>query len=116
VALRATELILNPRQVRQDLNLSRERMARLLDVSAKTIERWEAQNQLPAVRAQRERLARIQEIARLGQLIYGPEAFRSFLSAPLAEFEGRTALQLIELGLAERVLAALAADYEGLGY
>jgi hypothetical protein len=38
------------------------------------------------------------------------------MSAPLAEFDGLTPLQLIERGEADRVLAALAADYEGAGY
>jgi DNA-binding transcriptional regulator YiaG len=31
---------LRPDELRRDLNLSRERMARLVDVSAKTVERW----------------------------------------------------------------------------
>ena len=91
-------------------------MARLLDVSAKTIERWEAQGALPASRAVRERLAKLQEIARLGLLVYTSAGFHRFLTIPLPEFEGRTALQMIELGQEDRVIAALAADYEGLGY
>jgi putative PIN family toxin of toxin-antitoxin system len=51
----------------------------------------------------------------LGLTVYGPEGFQRFLRTPLREFEGRTALQLLEVGETGRVLAALAADYEGLG-
>ena len=105
---------LHPRQIREQLQLSRERMARLLDVTAKTIERWEGRDVPTAPRLQ-HRLASLHEIAQLGMTVYTAEGFRQFLTTPLPEFEGRTALQLIELDEAERVLAALAADYEGLG-
>lgn len=105
-----------PREMRQALKLSRERMGRLLDVSSKTIERWEERNALPVNRALLDRLARIQEVIQLGMLVYTTEGFHRFLTTPLAVFGGRTALQLIETGQADRVVAALAADYEGLGY
>jgi hypothetical protein len=90
-------------------------MGRLVDVSAKTIERWEELDRVPYSREVRERLATIQEIIHLGLVVYTAEGLREFLATPLAEFDGRTALQLIELGQGDRVLAALAADYEGLG-
>jgi len=104
------------RKLRADLRLSRERMGRLLDVSAKTVERWEERGALPAGLMARQRLAQLRDIAELGLMVYTPAGFDSFLRTPLAEFGGTTALQLIELGQAERVLGALAADYEGLGY
>jgi hypothetical protein len=104
-----------PGQLRHELSLSRERMARLLDVSAKTIERWEARGTMPASRAARLRLARVEDVARLGRLVYTPEGFQQFLTTPLPVFDGATALQLIEIGQADRVIAALAQDYEGLG-
>ncbi len=116
MALRATAPALNPRKIRSDLSLSRERMSRLIDVSAKTIERWEAQDKAPAARLLRERLAKLQEISELGLLVYTRDGLRQFLTTPLPDFDGHTALQLIELGQEDRVLAALAADYEGLGY
>jgi hypothetical protein len=90
-------------------------MGRLVDVSAKTIERWEELDRVPYSREVRERFATIQEIIHLGLVVYTAEGLREFLATPLAEFDGRTALQLIELGQGDRVLAALAADYEGLG-
>lgn len=106
----------NLRHVREDLKLSRERMARLLGVSSKTVQRWEERNLSPGTPVLASRLAKIQEIARLGQAVYTSEGFRRLLRTPLAQLEGRTPLQLIEIGESDRVLSVLAADYEGLGY
>jgi hypothetical protein len=61
-------------------------------------------------------MAQLREIAELGATVYTREGLAVFLEAPLAEFDGLTALQLIERGEADRVLAAIAADYEGAGY
>jgi DNA-binding XRE family transcriptional regulator len=112
------EFVVRPDELRRDLSLSRERMARLIDVSAKTVERWEHQQGLPlgASSRVREQLAQIQEIRDLGLIVYTPEGFQLFLKTPLPTFAGRTALQMIEQGHAEAVFAALASDYEGLGY
>jgi DNA-binding XRE family transcriptional regulator len=109
---------LRPGELRRDLNLSRERMARLVDVSAKTVERWEHQHALPA-RANsriRTKLAFIQDVRDLGLTVYTPEGFQEFLRTPLPTFDGRTPLQMIEQGKVDDVIAALASDYEGLGY
>lgn len=106
----------HPRELRRLLNLSRERMARLLDVSAKTIERWEQRDERPSSTQVRQRLAQLQEIAQLGHIVYTPEGFSMFLTTPFPTFDGRTALQMIELGQAEQVLGALAEDYEGIGF
>lgn len=110
------EYVVRPGDLRRDLSLWRERMARLVDVSAKTIERWEHQQGLPVRASSRVRaqLAQIQEIRDLGLIVYTPEGFRQLLATSLPEFEGRTALQMIEQGRADAVLAALAADYEGV--
>lgn len=105
-----------PRDLRAAFRLSRERLARLLGVSTKTVERWEARPTQPARDETRARMAQLREIAELGGIVYGREALGDFMAAPLAEFGGLTPLQLIERGEAERVLAALAADYEGAGY
>jgi DNA-binding XRE family transcriptional regulator len=107
---------LEPRELRRDLNLSRERMARLIDVSSKTIERLEEQGSFPTGSKARARLARIQEVRDLGLMVYTEEGFRQFLRTPLPMFKSRTPLQMIEHGDIDQVLAALASDYEGLGY
>ena len=101
--------------LRRTLGVSRERMARLFDVSAKTIERWEGRDVLPATTVARQRLTQLQQVAELGLLVYGREGLNRFLSTPLHDFQDYTGFQLIEMGRAERVIAALAADYEGLG-
>ena len=106
---------LSPRTVRSDLRLSRERMARLFDVSTKTIERWEAADSLPSSAHARNRLGMLRQIADLGLVVYAPDGFERFLETPLSELGGHTPLQAIERGEPERVLALLAADYEGLG-
>jgi hypothetical protein len=109
---------LRPDELRRDLNLSRERMARLVDVSAKTVERWEDLRGLPPRASSRVRvqLAQIQEMRDLGLSVYTPEGFQHFLRTPLPSFGSRTPLQLIEQGRVDDVVAALAADYEGLGF
>ena len=120
----ARTVTLAPRELRRDLNLSRERMARLIDVSSKTIERLEEQSASPAaakVRPQPNskawaRFAKIQEMRDLGVMVYTEEGFRQFLRTPLPIFKSRTPLQVIEQGEIDQVIAALASDYEGLGY
>jgi transcriptional regulator with XRE-family HTH domain len=107
---------IQPRDLREVFRLSRERLARLLGVSAKTVERWEAKPTRPARDEIRLRMAQLREIADLGAAVYTREGLADFLDAPLAEWDGLTALQLIERGQADRVLASLAADYEGSGY
>ena len=107
---------IQPRDLRDVFRLSRERLARILGVSAKTVERWEAKPTRPARDEIRMRMAQLREIADLGAAVYTREGLANVLDAPLAEWGGLTALQLIERGEAERVLASLAADFEGSGY
>lgn len=107
---------IQPRDLRAAFRLSRERLARLIGVSAKTVERWEAKPTRPARDEIRARMAQLHQIADLGATVYTRERLADFLDAPLAEFDGLTPLQLIERGQADRVLEALASDYEGSGY
>jgi DNA-binding transcriptional regulator YiaG len=104
----------DPREIREELGLSRESMGRLIGVSQKTIERWERAGAVPV--AQQEGLRQLQQIARLGALVYTPEGFARFLRTQLTAFGGFTPMDAIGNGRADEVLAALAADYEGLGH
>lgn len=106
---------LNPLEIRQNLDLSQERMSYLLHVSAKTLGRWEKSETLPNAEA-KQHLAKLKEIADLVHMVYTPLGVREFLSTPMEVFGGYTALDLIGLGQHDKVIAALAADYEGLGY
>lgn len=101
------------RSLRAAFGLSRERFAPLLGTTAKSIERWEARDIPTAQDLARGRLAQLQRIAELGQSVYTPRGLHEFISMPLPVFDGRTALQLIQQGQADQVVAALASDYEG---
>ncbi len=108
---------LDVRALRNCLGLSRERMGRLFGVTGKTIERWEARPGLPTGNSGHiSRLIAVQEIAALGTAIYTREGFIDFLRLPMPVFGGLPALQLLERGETETVLAALGSDYEGIGY
>ena len=109
----ATSALPAPRDLRRELALSRERMARLLSVSSKTVERWEAQAHPPRSERAVARLATLGEVVRVARLVYGPDGVRAFLTTPTREFGGRSPLQLLEQDEGDRVLATLAADYEG---
>jgi transcriptional regulator with XRE-family HTH domain len=105
---------LPPRALREALGVSCEQMARLLGVSAKSAERWEAGGKLPTGPAVRQRLAQLQEIAELGRMVYTPKGLVLFLQSRFPEFNGCTGLELIEGGEGERVIGALASDFEGV--
>jgi DNA-binding XRE family transcriptional regulator len=106
---------LTVRSVRAGLGLSRERMARLLDVSTRTVERWEARDELPSSRFALDQLASLVRVVELGRVVYDEPSFRRFFVTPLPAFDGRSALQLAEIGRADRVVGALASLYEGQG-
>jgi predicted transcriptional regulator len=106
---------LDVREIRQGLGLSRERFARLLDVSARTVERWEEHDELPSRAGVRQRLLTLREIEEMGRLVYEPAALRRFLASPMPAFGGQSALQLVAAGQSGRVLGALASLYEGQG-
>ena len=106
---------LDPLQIRQALSLSREHMGRLVQASAKTLERWEKGQATPSAVAM-QHLAKLHEIVNLGLMVYTPEGFKEFLKTPLEVFDGYSASQLMAIGQHNRVLAVLAADYEGQGY
>src|ERR1700737_1927257 len=89
--------------IRRNFSFSRERMARLLDVSSKTIERWEERGVLPNNRTAVDRLSKFRDIIDLGLQVYTPEACQLFLSLPMPVFQGHSALQLIELGDVDQV-------------
>lgn len=103
----------DPRALRTALDLSYERMGRLLDVSGRTVERMEADHRPPRSVLVAQRLGQLHQIVELGLSVYGKAAFRLFLTLPQPRFSGRTAMQLIERDEADRVLGALATDYEG---
>lgn len=107
---------LHPKEIRHEMGLSREKMAYVMAVSAKTIENWERRDQLPADEEKRARLAAIAELVRLGLLVYGAEGLPIFLQTPLRSLANRIPLQEIMAGHVEKVIDVLASEYEGLGF
>ncbi len=104
---------IDPSDVRKRLGLGREPMGHLMGVSQKTIERWEASGRVPA--SQHHLMEQLVEIATLGMEVYTAEGFALFLQTPLPDLGGLTPVEMIRRGRADDVIAALAADYEGLG-
>jgi len=112
----ATSPRLDSATIRQKLSLSQEKLGSLLKVSSKTINRAEKQH-LPIKDADaRSRLAKLDEIVTLGLMVYTPDGLKEFLTTPLPVFEPYTALDLMQIGDFDRVISALAADFEGLGF
>ena len=105
---------LPPRALREALGVTPEQMARLLDISRRSVERWERDGKLPARPAVRQRLAQLQEIVELGLMVLTPEGLVMALHTPAPIFDGCTGLQLIERGQAKRVVGTLAGIYEGV--
>ena len=102
--------------IRAQLSLSQEKLSNLLKVSSKTINRAEKQ-QIPLKDIDvRNRLAKLQEIATLGLMVYTNDGLKEFLTTPLPIFDKHTAMDLMSIGEYDRVIGALAADFEGLGY
>jgi transcriptional regulator with XRE-family HTH domain len=108
--------VLSTSAIRKSLSLSREKMSVLLRVSAKTITRWESEGQRPSKPDHLHRLAKLKEIIEIGRRVYTPEGLKAFLSTPMPVFDGRTGFDLIFSGEYEKVIRALAADYEGAGF
>jgi transcriptional regulator with XRE-family HTH domain len=107
---------LSTRQVRERLGVSQERLAHVLSVTSRTVERWEKIDELPSTPDRIRRLKTLAAIAELGEIVFGKEAFRRFLKLPQPVFGARTPWETIERGDAEHVYGVLAAEYEGLGF
>lgn len=107
--------ILDPVTVRQGLALSQERMGALLQVSPKTVSRWERGERRLSEDMLRK-VAKLKEIVDLGSMVYTSEGLSEFLSTPLPIFGGRSGMDLLRLGEFDTVIAALASDFEGTGF
>lgn len=111
-----TLMPLDPAVIRAKLSLSQEKLSSLLKVSTKTVNRAEKEHLALRGADVRLRLAKLQEIATLGLLIYTADGLKEFLTTPLPVFDLHTAIDLMMIGQFDRVIGALAADFEGLGY
>lgn len=100
--------------VRSELGISRERLARVLDVSTRSVARWEEHDQLPANRWVRQVLVQLHNIIELGHESLTPEGFRALMQRPQPTFGHRSGIEAIEQGDAETVYRELAGPAEGL--
>jgi len=101
------------KQLRGDLGVSRERLARVLDVSAKTVQRWEEQDLLPSNKWIFHVVIELQNIADLGLLSFEPEGVAIIMQRPQPAFGNKSGLQLVEEGRGDEVFGEFAGAYEG---
>jgi transcriptional regulator with XRE-family HTH domain len=95
--------------------LSREKLAQLIGVSPRTLNRWAKFGKGPERSEHITRLSKLHEILELGIKVYTAPGLRDFFKTPLSEFDHQTAFDILSIGRFDDVLGALAADYEGLG-
>ncbi len=99
------------RELRGALGLSQESLARVLDVSARTVERWEAGTGTDNPQILR-RLDALDEVVSLGREVYGDELDR-FMSTPRRSLGQRTPIETLMRGEVDLVLGVLAQALEG---
>jgi transcriptional regulator with XRE-family HTH domain len=99
------------RRLRASLGLSQEGLARILDVSGRTVERWEAGGG-PGSEAALRTLDQLDEIAALGREVYGDDLPR-FMSTPRRSLGHRSPAAALMRGDIRDVLAVLAQAAEG---
>src|SRR5664280_1878577 len=92
----------NLRGLRSALGFSRESIARVLDVSTRTVERWEGGANTENAHA----------IVRLGHEIYGDDLAR-FMATPRQSLGNRTPAATLVRGDLDDVLDVLSQAYEG---
>lgn len=103
-------------KIRTDMGLSREKMARIVDVSSKTIERWEKGETFPTSRRVNQLYREMREMVELGLMVFTVEGFKWLITQPVPALDDRTPYEMLELGDVESVTGFLAAGYEGLGF
>ncbi len=98
-------------RLRGRLGLSQEMLARALEVSGRSVERWESGSSLSDPRVLRV-LDRLKEIARLGEEVYG-DALPTFMRTPRRSLDGRTPIQALARGDIEPLFITLVRASEG---
>lgn len=99
------------RELRATLGFSRESLARALDVSTRTVERWEAGATTDNADALR-RIGELAETAALGREILGSD-LRRFLATPRRSLRDRSPAAALMRGDLADVLGVLAQAHEG---
>lgn len=100
------------RMTRDHLGLSQELMSRVLEVSTRSVERWESLGSVAVDPNVQRRLATASEIAALAREVYG-EAITTFMSTPRRALEMRTPREAMVHGDLEAVRQILINALEG---
>lgn len=103
---------LDIRSLRGRLGLSQELFSRVLDVSARSVERWEAQEATRVNAETSRRLAVTQEILALAGEVYG-DGVDAFMATPRRSLAMRTPREAMVRGDLEEVRHLLVDSLEG---
>jgi len=102
--------------LRTKLALSMDTFAQVLQVTPRTISRWEKADTVPSNPADIAHIKKLEEIVAFGLMVYSLEGLQSLFTEAQPEFGGKTGIAMLTFGEYESVMSAIAADYEGLGY
>lgn len=100
------------RDIREQLGLSQESMSRALDVSARSVERWEATGATSASPEVARRVALVAEIATLADEAYGDDV-ATFMATPRRSLAMRTPREAVTRGDLEAVREVLIDTLDG---
>jgi uncharacterized protein (DUF2384 family) len=100
------------RTVRDQLGLSQESLSRALDVSARSVERWEAAGGTSTSADVARRLALVSEIAALADEVYGDDV-ATFMATPRRSLGQRTPREAMTHGDLEDVRQVLINTLDG---
>lgn len=100
------------RIARVNLGLSRELMSRVLEVSSRSVERWESRERVSLTPDVQRRLATVSEIAELAQEVYG-DSVAGFMSTPRRSLGMRTPREAMVHGDLDAVRDTLINALEG---
>jgi transcriptional regulator with XRE-family HTH domain len=100
------------RGLRSRLGLSQESFSRALDVSARSVERWEAKGARVEDAELVRRVSLLDEIARLANEVYGSD-LSTFMRTPRRSLEMRTPKEAIVRGDLDAVREVLIQALEG---
>lgn len=99
--------------VRQALGISQERLARVLDVSTRSIQRWEAANELPTNRWVRSAYLKLGEITSLAEENFTRDGVRKIMVSGAPGYLDAPGLEMVEQGRADDVFGTLATTADG---
>lgn len=100
------------RTIRTGLGLSQELFSRVLDVSARSVERWEAKTSITLDAETTRRLTVTREILALAAEVYGADV-AAFMATPRRSLEMRTPREAMIRGDLEQVRRILVNGLEG---